>query len=301
MGGQLMKRAILLAALVGMALPSHADEKKLTVAIFAPNAPFASGTERFNFIQRLAQQISSVAGVPAEGKAFARASDLEAAIRKKQIDFAVIDGVFLAEKGAPYPVLAIATTGGETQPKWALYSEWATDVKSLQGKKLAMPSASGRDDEFIGNALFDGELQVKKFFGGKTTAPDVASAVAAVKLHRADAVFAPAIEGRGMKAVFDAGRIPNAAFCDTNPGAHSSEIVSKVRSAVLSHSVSAAIDGWKSGEAGVYRALAARMSPRAKRPIMAEPDVVNLGDADFVTVPELQPSQPELKNLYWNP
>ncbi len=299
-----MKRVMVMAALCAIALPSapsSATEKKLTVAIFAPNAPFASGTDRFNFIQRLAQQISSVAGVPAEGKAFARAGDLEAAIRRKQIDFAVIDGVFLAAKGAPYPVLAIATTSGETQPRWSLYSQWATDVKSLEGKKLAIPNSGGRDDEFIGNALFDGELQVRKFFGSKTTAPDVASAVTAVKLHKADAVFAPESEGKGLKAVFDAGRVPNAAFCDTNPSAHSSEIVSKVKNAVLSHSVSAAIDGWKPGEAGIYRALAGRMAPRSKRPIMAEPDTVSLGDVDYVVPPQLQPTQPDLKNLYWNP
>ena len=79
--------------------------------IYAPNAPFESGGDRFTFINRLAQQVTSVAGVQATGKAFARAADLEAAIKNKQVDFAVIDGVYLAERGVPYPVLATATVG----------------------------------------------------------------------------------------------------------------------------------------------------------------------------------------------
>ena len=98
-----MKRVMVMAALCAIALPSapsSATEKKLTVAIFAPNAPFASGTDRFNFIQRLAQQISSVAGVPAEGKAFARAGHREAANQIKKNDLTVIDVVLHADTGA---------------------------------------------------------------------------------------------------------------------------------------------------------------------------------------------------------
>jgi ABC-type amino acid transport substrate-binding protein len=294
-----MRRAALIAALL-LSANALAQQKKLQIAIYAPNAPFASGTERFNFVTRLAQQITSVAGVQAEGKAFARAGDFERAIAAKQVDFAVVDGIYLAMKGVPYSVMAIATSGGETAPKWAVFAASESSFKELQGKKLVVASTGSRDDDFIGNAIFDGELQVKRFFGPKSTAPDIASAVSAVSLKKADAVVAPESEGKGMKAVFDAGRIPNPAFCQISNGI-SSDIVAKVKSAVLSHSVSAALDGWKAGEAGTYRALAGRMSARSRRPLMAEPDVVKLGDSDILVPPQLEAAQPDLKSQYWTP
>lgn len=296
-----MIRAIVASLVALVASTAVAQEaKKVTIAIYAPNAPFASGQDRFNYVNRLAQQIASVAGVQAEGKAFARAGDLEAAIKAKQVDFAVVDGVYLAERGVPFTVMAIATTGGETQPKWALFSSVGTDVKSLQGKRLSAAHSGSRDDDFIGNALFDGELQVKKFFAQKNEAPDLAAAVAAVTLKKADAVFAPESEGKGLKNVFEAGRIPNPAFCDVGSGLDGG-VVAKIKQAVLAHGVQAALDGWKQSDAGPYRALASRMGGRVKRPVMTEPTVVKLEDLDVLVAPTLEPTQPDLRPQYWVP
>jgi hypothetical protein len=299
-----MKLRGLIACLALAALSGHARaEKAITIAIFAPNAPFESGTQRFAFINRLAQQVTSVAGVPATGKAFARASDLESAIRRHQVDFAVIDGVYLAERGVPYAVLATATSGGETAPKWALFSSSYNKIEELQGKKLSIASAGSRDVEFVSNALFDGELQVGKFFSGRTTAPDIASAVASVTFHKADAVFAPESQGRGLKKLFEVReRVPNAAFCQVASGV-SADLVSKVRTAVLGHGAAGpGLDGWKASSGEPYRALASRMSARARRPVMVEPDVVRLeGDQDVLVAPALEPGYPDLKALYWQP
>ena len=69
------------------------------------------------------------------------------------------------------------------------------------------------------NALFDGEVQVGKFFGAQAKAPDMASAVQAVSLHKADAVFAPESMGKGLKKLFDVrDRVPNPAFCEVASG-----------------------------------------------------------------------------------
>ena len=46
-------------------------------------------------------------------------------------------------------------------------------------------------------------MQVGKFFAAQNKAPDIASAVAAVSLHKADAVFAPESQGKGLKKLFD--------------------------------------------------------------------------------------------------
>jgi ABC-type amino acid transport substrate-binding protein len=242
-----------------------------------------------------------VAGVPAEGKAFARSSDLEAAIRGHKVEFAVIDGVYLAERGVPYTVLATATSNGEVAPKWGLFAANATSVKDLQGRKLALAYSGPRDTAFIENALFEGELQVNHFFGGRSTAPDIASAVTAVTLKRADAVFAPERAGKSLKKIFDAGRIPNAAFCQVASGI-SSEVVAKVRSAVLQHGAEGpGLDGWRAASADAYRSLSARMSARVRRPVMVEPDMVRLENQNVLVAPKMEPGLVDLKNQFWNP
>jgi hypothetical protein len=294
-----MKRLVVLASLVFAGNAFAQAAKKLTIAIYAPNAPFATGQDRFNFVGRLAAQITSVAGVAAEGKSFTNSADFEKAIAAKQVDFAVVDGIYLAMKGVPWAVMATATTGGETSPKWGVFSSTVTAPKDLQGKKLAIARTGSRDDDFIANAIFEGELQVKKFFGPKTTAPDISSAVSAVSLNKADAVIAPESEGKNMKNLFDAGRIPNAAFCQiASVGA---DVAGKVRSAVIAYSVSGAIDGWKTGDAGPYKALQGRLGARSKRPLMAEPDVVKMEDSDILVPPQLEPAMPDLKAQYWTP
>jgi hypothetical protein len=293
----------LIASLTLLALATDTRAAQpLTIAIYAPNAPFSSGTERFAFITRLAEQVTSAAGVPAVGKAFARATDLEAAIKSKQVDFAVIDGVYLAERGVPYTVLATATTGGETAPRWALFSGSAARVEELQGKRLSMASSGPRDSEFASNALFDGEVQIGRFFGGQSRAPDIVSAVQSVSLHKADAVFAPESQGKGLKKLFDVrDRIPNPAFCEVS-GGHGSELVNKVKSAVLSHGAAGpGLDGWKASGSDAYRSLAARMSSRVRRPVMVEPEIVRIEEPDVLVPPALEPGLPDLRALYWHP
>jgi hypothetical protein len=296
-------RLIASLALFGLvATDARAADKPITIAIYAPNAPFESGTDRFTFINRLAQQVTSAAKVPANGKAFARAADLETAIRSKQVDFAVIDGVYLAERGVPYQVLATATTGGEVAPRWALFSGSAARVEELQGKKLSVATSGPRDSEFLSNALFDGEVQVGKFFSARSTAPDIASAVAAVTLKTADAVFAPESQGKGLKAIFEVrDRVPNPAFCEIGTGLPS-DVVSKVKAAVLGHGAAGpGLDGWRASGGEPYRALAGRMYARARRPVMVEPEVVRIEDQDVLVPPMLEPGMPELKALYWQP
>jgi hypothetical protein len=288
-------------ALSLLLLSSTVLAQPITVAIYAPNAPFESAADRFAFINRLAQQITSAAGVQAQGKAFARATDLEAAIKAKQVEFAVVDGIYLAERGVPYSVLATATSGGETQPRWALFSSSAANVQELQGKKLSIATSGPRDAAFVENALFDGEVPIAKFFSARTSAPDISSAVAAVTLKKADAVFAPETQGKGLKKVFDAGKIPNPAFCDVGSSV-SADVVNKVKQAVISHGAAGpALDGWKAGGADIYKSLAGRMGARGRRPVMVEPEPVRLEDQDVLVAPALDPALPDVRTQYWTP
>lgn len=290
-----MKRAI--AFMLALAGAAGAQEK-LTVAMYAPNAPFESGDARYSFVSRLAQQITSVAGVQAEPKAFVRAADFEAAIKKGQVDFAVVDGVYLAERGVPFTVLAAAAAGGDTAARWSLFTSEAGGVLELRGKKLALAATGAKDVQFVDNALLDGELQ--KHFPSRVAAPDIASAVAAVNLKKAECVFAPESLGKSLRKVFEAGRVPNPAFVVVKTSLPAATI-DKVKRAVLAHAASGAYDGWKAGSPEPYRALGGRMAQRARRPVMAEPQVVPLELGDALQPLPFEPATLDLKDQFWSP
>lgn len=287
--------AIAVLLLAG-ALPAAAQEK-LTIALFVPNAPFEDGDARYAFISRLAQQIGTSTGVTVEPKPYARSQDLEAALQKNQVDFAVLDGIYLAERGVPYNVIATAASGGDTSTRWILYSSESGGIGELQGKRLVYVATTSRDSNFIDNGLLDGELP--KHFGTRQTTPDLASAITAVVLKKAECVFAPEGQGRGLRRVFEGPRVPNPALVQVN-GAVRPELVTKIRQVVLSSSPSGTYEGWRAGSADPYRALATRLGPKTRRPVMTEPDLVQL-DGIQVTPTPLEPLLTEIKDQYWHP
>ena len=93
-------------------------------------------------------------------------------------------------------------------------------------------------------------MQIGKFFSPAPAAPDIASAVAAVTLKKADAVFAPESQGKGLKKVFDVrDRVPNPAFCEVGSGWRPTSS-NKVKQAVLGHGAAGpGLDGWKASSA----------------------------------------------------
>ena len=277
---------------------ARAEEAKLTIALYVPNAPFESGEARYNFVSKVAQAVTA-AGVPAEPKAFAKASDFEAAIKKNAVDFAIVDGVYLAERGVPWQVFASATSGGETSARWGLFSSEAGGIVEMQGKKLALPSTGGKDTQFIENALLDGELP--KHFGARQSTPDIASAVQAVTLKKAECVFAPDSLARSLRKVYDAGKVPNPAFVQIRTTL-TADVVTKVRAAVAGTSGGAVYDSWRVSSADAYRSLSGRLGVRTRRAIMAEPEVVNLAEDSSIVVPlTVEPLLPDVRDQFWTP
>src|SRR5262249_19964500 len=261
--------------------------------------------QRFAYVQRLAESISRAPGVQATGKAFARASDFEAAAKKGQIDFAVLDAVYLAERGlGGWKVLAIATAGGRAEQLWRLYANpqvGANAPAQLSGRRLALASAgSNRDTAFLENGLLDGVVQVGRFFGHRETAPDVASAVTTVSLGKADAVFAPEGHAKGLRPGGDAlARVPVPAFVEVKAGMPQA-IVSAVAAAVLSFA-GPTLDGWKASGAGPYEELSRRLQPRTKRPLMADPELVRLEHNDALNLGAPEPALPDVSRYYVMP
>jgi ABC transporter, phosphonate, periplasmic substrate-binding protein len=295
----------LLAALGGSDI-AYAQKQQVTIAIFAPNAPFEDSAKRFAYAQALAEHVTKTANVQATAKAFARSSDFESAVKKGQVDFAIVDAVYLAERGiGSFKVLATATVGGQTTQAWRLYAATtvgATSPSQLTGKRLAYASAgSSKDTAFLENALFEGVVPIAKFFGKREIAPDVASAVSTVSLGKADAVFAPDGRGKGLKPVGDAlARIPLPAFCVAKSEVPQ-QTVSSVTSAIGGFSLGGTFDGWKASGAGPYEELSRRMAPRTKRPLMADPELVRFEDKEALNLGTPEPALPDLSRYYVMP
>jgi len=291
--------AVLAVALLG-ALPARAQPAgPIVIAIYAPNAPFEGADARYSYVQRLATHIGNVAGVQAKGQAFARAGDFEAAVRRGAVDFAIVDPVYLASR--TFKVIATATTGGSTSKRWALFvGAGIPNFVGLQGKRLAYASSSPRDMAFIEHAMLDSEVNVTKFFGARQGTPDVASAVAAVALGKADCVVAPADRGRGLRKIYDAGSVPNPGFVQVKTGLPDGT-VSAVSKAVLGFGAGGALDGWRGGGGDAYRGLAGQMGARARKAAMSEPDVLRLESQDVLLLGKVDTTLPPLQHYFWIP
>ncbi|PSM30711.1 hypothetical protein, partial [Haliangium sp. UPWRP_2] len=120
--GRSLVLAVLTTLLTGAPQPAAAQDagQSLVLALYAPLAPLPSADARFAFVDKLARQLQS-AGIAAQPKVFARATDLEAAIKRGQVDLAVLDAFYLAERGTNYNVLAVATAAGEPYLRWGLH------------------------------------------------------------------------------------------------------------------------------------------------------------------------------------
>ncbi len=286
---------VLLVCLEVCQAAAEPSKGKVAIAIYTPNVLFENPSARFAYVQDVARQVSAATGVEFQGKAFSRSVDLEVAIKKGEVQFAILDAVYVAAGGAGHPVLATATTRGEIAPHWALFSSGATDLRALRGQRLWVARTSARDDDFIENALFGGDLRIKEWFGGKGETPDLASAVISVKRREKDAALLPETAGQGLKRLLEAGRVPGPAFCQIDLR-QPAELVAKLRQALAAQRSGAVLDGWKPADASAYRALGARMAPHVKRPVAIEPRRAAIDELGLlVPAPMAAPRLPDLR------
>lgn len=184
-----MKRLVIAIVLALATATAHADD--LGVGLYAPAAPFAGTSARQDYVSRLAKHLGAATGVKAVGRVYSRAGDFASAVKAGDLQFAVVDAAYLASLGSPYTVLAVATRGGDTDSSWQLVTRGSeSTIAELKGKTLLCPAIGGRETEFVTNALLGGEIG-KGFFAKIDTSPDVASALTALGLDRADAAVFP--------------------------------------------------------------------------------------------------------------
>jgi hypothetical protein len=267
-----------LALLFAAAAPAHAQPTKLTIGIFAPTVEFGTAQARLAYAQGLAKAIEQNTGIKTEAQSYATF----AALKKDNVDFAIIDGPCFATN-LNNKLLATANIGGATTRTWALYSSAGDTMQALKGKKLAFIAMGCNDAGFVDNAMLESEVD-PSFFGSRVGEKDLTGSIASVTSYKtAQAVFAPVGSAKGLSKVFDAGAVPNPAFVGFSqvPDA----VADKVASAVIAYGGSGAIASWTKPTREPYQVFAARLAPVRKVGVFANPEPVRVDSKDVLLDP----------------
>jgi NAD(P)H-hydrate repair Nnr-like enzyme with NAD(P)H-hydrate epimerase domain len=262
----------LLALLALGRLGGNSAADPLTVGLFAPTAPFPSTAARVELASHLGEDVGKVLGVPAAGKVFARAGDFAAAVRKGEVTVALVDATYLAVAGGSYTVLAAGTHAGDTTHVWQLVARGPTKISELRGKRVLVPAIGGRETDFVVDALLGGEVR-RDFFAKIESAPDTASALAALGLGKTDAAIVPAgIElPAGASVVLKLPSLsgPVLVAYGTLPVAQRNSLAASA----TTFRGDATITSFKAADADAVRAVARRFTPPAKRGPLAVPAI----------------------------
>lgn len=268
-----------IACTVGVAAAQPAPPARLTIGIYAPSVEFGAAQARLAYVQGLAKAIEQHTGIKTEAQSYANV----AALKKDNVDFAIIDGPCYATNPG-WKLLANATIGGGTTRAWALYSAAGDTMQALKGKKLAFVQTGCNDAGFIDNAMLESEVE-PTFFGARVGKPDLTASVAEVASYKnAQAVFAPVGAAKGLAKVIDTGAVPNPAFVELG-GKLPATVVDKVAAAVIGYGGGGAIAGWTKPTREPYVAFGARLGKVVKAPILAVPDPVRVDSRDVLVEP----------------
>ena len=271
-----------LAAVAAIAARVHsatAQPASLTVGIYAPTVEFGAAQARLAYVQGLAKAIEQATGQKTQAQSYASI----AALKKDNVDFAIIDGVCYATN-LGWHLLATANLGGGPTRPWALFSSAGDTMQSLKGMKLAFIATGCNDAGFVDNAMLESEVD-PAFFGSRTGKPDLTAAIAEVASYKsAQAVFAPTGSGKGLTKVFDTAVVPNPAFVEIG-GKQPAAITDKVAAAVIGYGGSGAIAGWTRPSREIYTQLASRLGRAVKSGIPATPEPVRIDARDAMIDP----------------
>lgn len=177
--------ACLTALLTLWCAPARAE---LILGVFAPAAPLENTEERILLGAQLAEHLSaSLPGKPVvRSRVFVRASDFDAA---KDLSLVLVDGAYLASPSGDRRAIAVTA-----DVSWRLVVGPGIDsMKALsQHAERRLLVATGGDPDRarrLANGVFRGEAS--GFFGDISSAPDSASALAALALGKAACALLP--------------------------------------------------------------------------------------------------------------
>lgn len=182
---------VAVAVVMALGSPARAADT-VTIGLYAPTVAFDGPVERLDYVSELASHIATAVGADeGVGRVYSRSADFDRAIKRGDIDYAVVDAAYLAGRGLPYQVLAAAKRNGAVGATWQLVAASAIDsVLDLERKRLAVAGTGSKTTSFVLDVLFEGELDTR-YFKKVSTSPDAVSAVDAVVNKKADAALVP--------------------------------------------------------------------------------------------------------------
>ncbi|MEO8703132.1 MAG: PhnD/SsuA/transferrin family substrate-binding protein [Kofleriaceae bacterium] len=261
------------AILVLLALTGTARADNVTVGVFAPSAPFPSTAARVELASRLADHLGKALAGTGTGRVYGRAGDFASAVKKGEVQVALVDATFLASGGGgSYTVIASSVRGGEATGGWQLVARGSAKIADLKGKRVLVPSNGGRETDFVINVMLGGDLP-REHFGKIEVATDTASALSALGLGKADAAVVPAgvdLPG-GVAVVLALPAIANPTLVAY--GNVTAAQRSTLATAAASFKGDSTITGFRGGDADAIRAIARRFTVPLKRGPLAVPAV----------------------------
>ena len=258
-----------LAIVIALAATAHAEP--VTLGLFAPTSPFPSTAARVELASKLGDGLGKATGSAGTGKVYARAADFASAVRKGDINVALVDAAYLANAGGSYTVIAAAVRGGDTVQGWQIVARGGK-IADLKGKRVLVPGIGGREPEFVINVLFGGEI-ARDYFGKIDTAPDTTSALAALGLGKADAAIVPTgVElPSGMTTVLTLPALSGPVLVAY--GAVSPDRRAALAAAATSFHGDATVGGFRASDADAVKAINRRFTVAVKRGPLAVPSV----------------------------
>jgi hypothetical protein len=252
---------------------------RLTVGIFAPSVEFGTAQARLAYVQGLANAVEQSTGIHTEAQSYATF----AALRKDNVDFAIIDGQCIAINSG-WRLLATANIGGGATRSWGLFSSGGDTMQALKGKRLAFVQTGCNDAGFVDNAMLESEVDAG-FFAARVGEKDLTGAVADVASYKtAQAVFAPIDAAKSLKKLFDTGAVPNPGFVVLSPKLPVA-VTDKAASAVLGYAGAGAITSWLRPSREPYQVLASRLARLNKSGVFALADSLRLDGKDILIEP----------------
>jgi hypothetical protein len=236
-----------------------------------------------SFVNAVAEHLASAAGgTKVTGKVYGSAAAFTAAVKKGEIQFAIVDAPYAAANGLPYNILGAATRTGAPSAGWQLIAKSSIGtIRDLRGAKLGIPPVGAKAQAFVTNALLGGEVDAA-YFGAMTEAADARSAVTMITVGKVDAAVVPAgIDApSGTKRITTLSTVGWPMFVSL-PSADA-KLVTAFGERIKSFSGAGGFSGFTDASAGNYRGLMASFSKTGKRGPMALPPPARLTVKDLL-------------------
>ncbi|MBK8481774.1 MAG: hypothetical protein IPL40_11435 [Proteobacteria bacterium] len=251
----------------------------LTVALYAPDVAFAGSAARYAYVTALAAHLAQALKRPAVGRAYKQLGDFDRDWRAGRIGVAVVGSLKLASGVRGAQVIATALPRRAGAGDWTIMSATA-DLAGLKHQVLQVPMMGQLTWAFLRYVLFADQLDPRSYFKVRVS-PDVASAVAAVRIGRAAAALAPA-STPGLRAAIGPVELPPPVLAVLETGLSATEVAS-IRQAALAFAepLSADYGTFRATGTEAFRALAAAARRRQRSlallpvvPLRLAPDAV---------------------------